>query len=613
MLGWKLLAPVVGFALAATAAPALDKMEYVEMAPDSLMAVVAAPDMAALRERYADSPVRAALADDEVSGLVEYLRDLMSDDKASFEEDTGVDLEAMMDRLQGFAGFFLLWSDGLPGPGLEGWQPPAVIVVEIAPDETDAFQQDVDALIDHWVPRDANVSLDTFGGIEIFQYQYTEDGVAGGAGAGLGGLALEQQSESEFEYAFHDGRFLMSDTLGTVQSFLASYEGAASGTVRDRPGFREAVSAVAPAGREAPDLVAWMDLPGLVDSIAASVREDGGSEASAALDQSGLLDIGGIALSMSIRDDRTDFLGTVRMPANKAGLLPILYAGSQNPLETPKLAPRDVHQFTSWTLDVQEVWETALAYGQLISPQITMVVQGQLDNIRVTTGLDLKADLVDNLRGEHAAYVLPLSSAETDRLRESMPGMPEEMLSGASATSIFLATANGQAVVTALDKFLGLAQEQFSLPLERSDRSGFGVWQLREDAGLGPVDVNLVLSPRFLVYSNSREQTAAAVRAVAGDTGGASLADSPEFQRAINGLRGDNLRVVNFTSAKASADGIDELKSLLGMLGGNQPLEAEDLPSGEWYLRYFGPTAAFLYAEPDGLMYEVSTFYAEGN
>ena len=93
------------------------------------------------------------------------------------------------------------------------------------------------------------------------------------------------------------------------------------------------------------------------------------------------------------------------------------------------------------------------------------------------------------------------------------------------------------------------------------------------------------------------------------------MANDAEFQRLYQDLPQSGLRMIGYSSPNVYRDLDAQMDAIyfamMMMAEGNLPFGREDIPSSEWFLRYFGPSIQAGYVKSNMLRIHQKSYTAE--
>jgi len=571
--------------------PASAAGEFEKLPGDTWFAV-AVHDMNSVRAKWESHPMRDAIQSPELEAIRTKAVAMWEEMSKGMQEELNVDPEVLLQHVEGFAA--LTFSDFEVEDFDEG--PTTIsLVLGMGPEKQQAFDADFQKILDKSLPEDARRSLDTFKGAKVYRIEFEVTPKA------EDGAASEPQGIT-MDYAFAGPGFVMSATdgqPGQLQEILNAFGGGTEASLSASEAYQK-VSGQFPA---AGDVAVWLDLP----RIMAGVTDKMGAEDPEGLSKFkaiGLHGLGAAMMTISLSPDGTRSRAAMCMPAEKTGILKMLYAGGANRIETAKVVPADAIAYNSFTLDVGTLWTSLNEMLQAVEPQATFFVQGFLQNVKTQYEFDVEADLLSHLKGEHATYMRSKEDGATPAFDPTNP------IAAAFANSqvMLFGLENGQVTVDAVNRlFTKMTGEPQYMPFEKSEVAGAAIWAQKEDPAMPmPVRPCLALLPSRLIFSTNMAETQQAVRAAGGEAG-ASLASQPGFQTAIEGVDRENLRVLSYESSEVLAEQVDQVRSMLSFVQENfaeqqTPITSEDIPAKEWFQRWFGDRVTTLHLSPDALV-----------
>ena len=576
--------------LAAVLASALPALSPAQAAGDALAAntwlVVAIEDLDELRAKWDKSVLRDAWSSTEMETMRKRFDEALADASNQMLGETGVQPAELMAHFKAFTALAL--SNLRWDPEIEAFDSDALLVAEMGDEAREGFQRTFDTMLAKVVPEDAAKSADDLGDTRIFRIEYTADQSAT-LPEELHGLGIDMTSERVIEYAFTPTHFVLGvDSEGAVRDAVAAMQGLQP-TLSANESWRRAQT----MGDLAGDMMMWIDLPVLMRSGLENASEERDERMARAL---GVEEFGPMAVTATLTDTSIDSWAALGLNPQRAGLFKLLQALSPNPVASARQVPADAHSYTSWTLDGGVLFTAVMDLVEAAEPSVGMMARGYLQSIKGLVNYDIQNDLLANLQGEHFSYTRPLAADVAATLS------PAQAAAESDSVAVLLNWRNGQAAGDALDRlFATISGEQFRVPLESGNSQGVRTWTLREEPEAPPPPLKPVfgLASQHLVITTSMSEMQDALRASQAAAAGPTLADSADFQAAMQAAQDPGLVLFSYSSSDSMASQLDNVRNVLQLTGAGD--EAGMVPTGEWAKRYFGATFSSVVVEPEVL------------
>lgn len=588
----------VAFALAAClvllAGTARAAVEDFHKLPGDMIWGVTIPNVSEFKSSFSESRFGEAWRSPENESLRNVYKQAYEQVNESLAEETGVELKALLGELNGFVSVFSTHlKSGISGEEMIN-EFDINLVAHVPAERREAVTAIVREMLSD-IPEDAKRSVEDFRGTKIYNVSFTQITTEDDLPSGLDIEEFKEEVAINIQYAF-TGDYLVfcegpNQPAQKVLNAMLS-EGA------DRMEKNDSFVGLEREAGGLDGLFVWLDAGRLMETLFSE-----NAEAKEGLDKLGLMSLGGMVADIGMKDEGLSNIWLLDMPREKKGLIPILYAGSANRLQTAPFVPSNAITYSSFTLDLDAVWRIIRSMTAE-DPNANAQLDTYLGMAQMYVGLNIETDIISHIKGEHAYFTLPTPTNAPSG--DDQPGFMVE----ASPWVFLLALTDGQRTVSALDgMFNRMKGDPFQLPLKRSEQDGFGIWGADEEGYLAGGGTPMVgLMPKMLVFGSTMAVTREAMRRTTGNGGGASLASDPAFQRDANWAKSDNLRFFSFNSPQMYEQTVREMQEQLAILKDIEDfdidLDEEDLPPAEWWLRYFGSSATSVTLSPEYLRLE---------
>lgn len=560
--------------------------------PADTWILLAVDDLAQLRDAWAASPYRDAWKSPELNTVREIAEKTWKDLVKEGTQETGVSPQEVLSLLNGYVAVFSTMNEFRPEGDYSMREWDTCLVAEIAKKDHKEIRRILDLLLKN-IPEDAKKRVEEFKGQKVYIIEYYQQKETEDAPGGLEGLQLLEEIPIHIEYVLTDDYFILCEgrnqPLRPVLAGLLGDNGRSIQSVgrykdlRRHVGNREGFTAYFNPDRLFEQQVRNPEIKSFLDRA----------------QEFGLRKVGPALLTWGIAEEGLFTSAAIAVPEEHRGLLAMLYAGETNPVASAKHVPRNIHSYVSITADLKEIWAGARALARIVNPQVDSVLSAYLLSSVSNFNVDLEADILNNITGEHAYYsreLPPEVKAELTSLGDSAPALQSEVY--------LLRTANGEKLVQALDQFFNrLTGEPYQIPLEHFTQRGFNIWTMRQMPGQETaLRFSIALTPSHLILANSLIEAQEAVRRVTGDTTN-SLANDKSFQATLADGKREGLRMFSYTSPEAIASISAELRQViaLGLLE-DLELKPEDVPPPQWWERTFGSVRQSARLLPDTIL-----------
>jgi len=570
-----------------------------ERLPEDTYAVFSIKDISGFKEKFAKTSNGLAMQSPEGEVIKERVIDTMMNRVDRMMSDTfGIKGSDLAEHFQGGVVIFGTHLKAYMQNDTGFQEFDLCMVAEVPKDDHREVRKTITAILEEFA-EEAEKSVEEFRGHKIYTLEMTEK-ITSADLMGTNVDAPEVVSETKylFQYAFTDDYFIFLEGPNKPAKKIIN---ALTNDEADRLKDTEAYSFVASKTDHLGDVGLFVDVPFLFNYW----ENMPFSEFSAYpnLKEVHLTDFGPLGISHTMRGDGSaDYRFAVQLPRNKEGLMELLTAGDENPLQLASIVPADVVTFSSWTLDVGKAWQVLM--GVIMeSPQgqgafINMMIQQTNQMLSV----DLEEDILANIAGEHATY-----SKKSDESSQSY-GMAELE---AKPLAVILGTKGGDETVKTFDTVLdNLAKEPYQFPLEKSVQRGFSVWKPK-DPMMGQIRPEAIIAPNRLIIASTGTETQEMLRQLSA-SGGSSLAADEEYQRVVGEFPKSDLRFFQFYPSRHFEQLATDMRTTIGSLGdflpggellGEMNLDPSIVPDADWWREYFGPSGSALYVEPDALVF----------
>ena len=593
----KLRCLVFVFLLAVIATAQGQAKDLTNQMPADTWFLVSVQDMSQLREKWSNSPYQEAWKSPEFSAVRKVIEDgwkeMMEDDA----NKSGVNVQDVLGVLNGNATFLSTMNEVRVEGDYTTREWDTCFVAEVSKNDHKEIRRILDDILKTF-PEDAKKSVEVVKGEKVYVIEYYRQQEADDAPDELEGLQLMTEVPMHIEYMLTDDYFIICEGRNQpLRQILAGLKGDKERAVQSVSRFKDISRKVGTEG----DFALYFNPQRLIEQQAKNPESPDLIEK---MQQFGLQDVGPVLFTWGINEEGLFTRGAVAVPEEHMGLLSLVYAGEPNRVTTAKYVPSDIYSYVSYTANLKEIWAGARALARIASPQVDSILSAYLMSSVSNFNVDVEADILNNIMGEHAYYQRGLP-AEVKKEVEAA-GVPSSTLS-----EVFLfATANGEKLVQTLDQFFDrLSGEPYQFPIEHYTQRGFNIWTVKQDAGEEtPLRFSIALTPSHVILANNLIEAQEAVRRVTGESNN-SLATSKSFNETIGDADREGLRVLSYTSQEAAALMSEQMRELvdLGLLD-TLDIETEDVPPAEWWKRYFSSARQSAQFLPDMIVVDSQWF-----
>ncbi|MDK2971246.1 MAG: hypothetical protein PWP23_1001 [Candidatus Sumerlaeota bacterium] len=562
----------------------------VESLPDDMLWCVSVRDASELRGKFSQSPLGAAWRSPEFDQARTALEEEWEKAAQSVEEDTGLVPGDVLKEIQGAAALFSTHLKYVKDGDRRGSEWDICLVAEVPKERQEKVQEMLRDLLDK-VATEGERSAEEFRGIRIYRLDIEKITTEKDLPEEYADLDFEHELQIHVQYAFTDDHLVLcegpNEPAKKVLNALLSAEAPRLGGVE---GYRRLA---AETQSTTADVATWVNIPLLLDSWTSA---DPAGEAGKMLDHSGVRSLGGAMLVYEMSTSEMRTRAALEKGREHSGIVEMLYSGGLLRTESVRRVPADVYNLTAWTLDLGPIWKTIREMMRTSGSGSDVFLEAWLTSTKQNFEVDLEADLIDHIAGEHVFYRRP-PSEDAAATTTPMPGVPPEAMVPLSSNAALIGLTNGQQTVDALDKLLNkLTEPPFQFPIERQEQAGFGIWKVKEDAPYpNETRIAIGLTPTALVIGSSPLETREAMRRLAGGDEKA-LSGDPGFQAMMKLAPTEDLRILSYQSPDAYEMAAKQLRmqaALASYYDAESIFSADAVPPASWWKRYFGPSIAW--------------------
>ncbi|MCB2154782.1 hypothetical protein KQI84_07830 [bacterium] len=597
--GWRSIALILLLAIVSIA-PARAK-DLTSQLPEDTWLLIAIKDMGALREKWAASPYQEAWKSPEFAAIRQTIEKGWDSFKEEDLKELDIDIEQILGMMNGYVGVYSTMNEYRADGDYSMHEWDTAFVAEVSKKDHKEIRRVLDELLAD-TPEDAKKSVEEFKGEKIYVIEYYEEGPAENSPDELEGLQLMEEIPIHIEYTLTDKYFILCEGRSKpLRPTLSGLMGDNQKTIGAVDRFEDIKRSVGEQG----DVTVYFNLARLLDQQKANPDHE---ELIEGLESLGLSGTGPMMASWGFHEGGLASNAVIAVPEEHRGLLSMLYAGSKNELTSAKLVPSNVLSYASFTANLEEIWKTVRAMARMVNPQADSILSAYLMSSVSNFNVDVEADIINNLKGEHAYYSRELPSEVKTELEE------EGMSSSSVSSEVFLLkTTNGEKLVATLDQFFDrLTGEPYQIPLEHFTQRGFNIWTMKQMPGEETaLRFSIALTPSHLILTNNLIEAQDAVRRVTGESNN-SLATSKAFTETLADQGLEGLRFFSYSSPEAAANVSEQLQEVFALgLFEDVDLSEDDVPPKEWWQRYFRSSRQSAQFLPDMIVLRSQMYTAE--
>ena len=574
-----------------------------ERLPADTYAVFSIKDINEWKEKLAEAPMGRAWASEEATKLREKVAtSVMTKIDEWLKENLRIEASELIEYFEGGVAVF--------GTNLRSYEKNDTIyqefdiclVSELNEDHRKPLRKAVGDIFDE-VSEDAEKDVEEYRGVKIYTIaiteQITEEMVPG---LEPRDISVIHETKITFQYAFMDGYFLLCEGPNKPAKKIIN---ALLSEDADRLSGREAFSKTSRRALGLGDVGGWVDLQHIIGYYLSLPENQGAGET---LDALGISGLGAVAFGSELASNGVgSSVLALELPRERQGLVKLADAGQPNRLATAALVPADAISFVSWTLDLKAMYDELSRIAQEADSQGYAFFQMSIQQLNSELGIDLVNDIIANIAGEHAYFSRVDETREADptpaRFNEyNAPGPP-------TTGGTIISLRNGEQTVDVLDSLMNrLTKAPYQLPIEKELVRGFPVWSAKEEGQNGMGFGRMALTPERMIIGQTGSETLEILRQATGE-GGASLRLNDEYGEVVSRFTTDNLRVFSFYPSDQYEQVAATLRMLLQQMmlvtGPSfdvaRDISPEDVPSAEWWKKYFGPSGQAVYVDNEML------------
>lgn len=453
----------------------------------------------------------------------------------AIQAEEGIDVQALLDEVQGGIAFVLAETGERDGDFAANM----FLILEAKPERHGALSEAMDKLV---AKSEARIDKSSYqaSGVEVRSIKFTTDVPADGADGAAG---LMKQESKVLEYAFAKDFLVLSfvdigeQPIKAVLANIAAPGGADSLAMHE--GFKKA-NAERGAGAETPDMTGFFDYTRLL----AQAESEMPAEAKAVFTSLGIAGSGPVLLAANLHPGGSTTTITLPTPTEKKGLFNFFYGAGTNSLARLSEVPAEATNATTWNLDLGILFAEIRKGLNAAQPQFGGMLDMQLNAFKSQNKVDLQADVIERIKGEHLFYTVP--SADSATITD-----PTELQVATARTLVLgLGADGGDKVGASLDSLLTqFAQAQGQeLPFEKTEQQGFAIYGQKEDPNMQlPVTPQVAFTPKSIYITLDPPNMGEALRRVSGKGKGGSIAEHPALAKFLAGATKEHLLAFGFT------------------------------------------------------------------
>lgn len=551
-----ILAGAIAFAAAAGAATAADMSAII---PEDAFFAVWVDDVAAQKQEFESGVWGKHWNAPELTNMRELVQKSLEEVSEGFETDTGFQVSDFPPLFQKGVAIF---STGLAPGNLElrggsgELSPDIALYIELTEENRDKARELVERIV---AEADDNLQKSSYevGSTTVYSFRSVEEEPVEGYGAQSG---LTEEVVMTLQYAFA-GDFLMvaignNEPLRKLIPMISS--GSDQRPLSSSESFRRSLTGM---NRDANDLQGWFNYDSALRTMLSNAPEPNAIKIGEA---TGILGSGPMHMAFNWESPNSSWDVTILTPPERKGLLAVLQESGDNPLKALTSTPAEATTFSSFTLNVGVLWREVTANLTTFAPEAIPFINFGLANIQQQAGVDLVADVLNNLSGEHFQYIMPLDRGRLKNMDAEVASNPafQALSSGVFGFSMLDGDRFKTAIVNAVETFK--ANPDAPAPVELEEIQGFTVLKPAKD--VIPREVQLSPSIAFLpsgfVFSGDDTYLNDILRRASGG-GRGSLADHPHLKRFLSTLDYKDLRFFKFVTEEGVIDTYDMARDSL--------------------------------------------------
>ncbi len=501
----------------------------------------------------------------------------------------------------------------VPDGNMAQTSPDAVLAFDL----NDEARATVDKLIEEQLaelPADAKRSTYTVGETTVYSLNWieeeeVEDQISPMAGEGAGTATpapLKRQSPMTMQYAHVGNRFAMG--FGESEP-LRRYIGGlsapgSSSTMARSEGYMKSRTL---SGIAKPDFSLYVNYPAI---IAESAPKEGpeAEEMQRNFRGLGLTDAGPALMTFALEGSGAKWALANSLPAEKKGLFSLLY---NQPAVDPGVlssVPAEAGLAVAWSLNGGTLMRDLRALLIAVSPE----GYGGLDMVfgmaNAQLGVNLEADVVGQLGGDHLYYRNLLSADELARIPTADPSAAQMLPLAKSVFRIgFIPGSPASTTLGSLfDKLMN--DPENPAPLEKGEVQGFANYKPKAEAGIPPdIAPSLTLAPGGMVLTFDNAVLQEALRRLAGGSG-ESFAQKPHVSASLAAVDRADMKAYTFSTEEANIENYDVQTGQLKRMAAEGMVEPESaeffkaLPPTSVLKGRVGDTWSAVWTRPDGIV-----------
>lgn len=530
------------------------------------------------------------------------------------EAESEVPLEKLVKLLSKEGVFYI---DRFPQPIPDGSGVEASPHAVLAFDLDEEGKSTVDKLIEEQLaelPADAKRSTYTVGDATVYSLQWleeeeAEDQIKPMAGEGAGATPatpLKRQRAVTMQYAHVGSRFAMGfGESEPLRRYLANLTtGDAGGTLAKSEAY---LKSRALSGIARPDVSMYFNYPAMIADYNPPDSKEG-EEMKRSMRALGLSDAGPALMSFALEGSGAKWSLANALPAEKKGVFSLFY---NQPAVDPgafSTVPGDAGMAVAWSLNGATLMRDVRALLLAVSAE----GYGGLDMVfgmaNAQLGVNLEADVIGQLGGDHVYYRNLLTGPELASLAAAPAGEPTMLPLAKSVLRLGFNPGSPAAktVGAILDKFMN--DPENPAPIERSEVQGFASYKPKAEAGLPPdISPSITLAPGALLVAFDNAVMQDAVRRLAGGAGD-SFAQKAPVAGSLSLVDRADMKVFTFATEEANIENyevqIGQLRKLAeaGMADPDSAEFFRALPPSSVLKGRVGDTWSAAWTRPDGMV-----------
>ncbi len=511
------------------------------------------------------SPMGRAWQDQELSKLREFVDGKFAEISEDFSGETEVDMDALCDAAKGGVGAWIGWQEG---------NEDFYFMVAIETDEAgqSTFRTLTDSMREDMADEVERTTFST-GGTTVYTLSVVEDDDDSDFG-----MMAEDPDFETINYAFPEGWFVFAvdASESAIKTAINSIgEGGGNG-ISSTDGFRSAAQ-----GEPLGDVFAFVN----INSLTTTAFGEQGADFLQKMSVTGAMDFHSLLGSLDFEDNNVSSIARVSVASEKNGMLAALYSTDDAQLDGAAKVPGDSLGFASWMLDIGAVVDAAIKIIDTFQPGMGGIVGMQAGSIASQYGVNPLDGILKNIAGEHFMYQRELAPEAANQITD--PVMREMTYSQAFVLSFKNGQQTSENLATLIDSLT--KDPDMGGALEVSKEDNLTVVDINTPgAEESPIRYSFAFDQNRLIIANNNAEMREAIRYTSGN-GAAPLAGDDGYREAAASVEREDLRVFNYTSAEASAQGLEALRMALESIPTDDEFgfTPDMLPSSDIWTKYF--------------------------